>query len=200
MQVEHLIAFNFALLAALLSPGPGMLVTIRNTLTGGRKAGILTGFGLGAMASCWTGAALLGLDVIFSIFPWAYVTMRIMGAVYLIYIAYSIWTSARTEITPAPISGRRYFATGLLVNLSNPKSILFAAAVIVVIFPAGLNFSQMAIIAANQIALESVFYTCLALILSHDIIRRRYLGIKPVLDRIAATMLGALGLKLLTDR
>ena len=78
--------------------------------------------------------------------------------------------------------------------------ILFAAAVIVVIFPAGIGYGQMALIVANQMVLEWTFYFILALTLSHHSIRQRYLGIKPILDRIAATMLGALGLKLLTDR
>lgn len=200
MQLDHLIAFNIALLAALLSPGPGMLVTIRNTLANGRRAGIATGFGLGTVAACWTGAALLGLDAIFAIFPWAHLTLRITGALYLLYIAYAVWKDAHTPIAPAPHSDRKSFVTGVLVNLSNPKSILFAAAVIVVIFPAGINYGHMALIVANQMVLEWTFYVILALTLSHHSIRQRYLSIKPILDRIAASMLGALGLKLLTDR
>ena len=200
MELEHVIAFNIALLAALFSPGPGMLVTIRNTLANGRRAGFATGIGLGTIAAGWTLAALFGLEAIFTLFPWAYVTLRIIGAAYLLYIAISIWHSARSAIDPTPISGRRAFVTGMLVNLGNPKSVLFAGAVLVVIFPAGLSTTEMSIIALNQILLEWTFYTCLVMVLSHGAISTHYLNAKPILDRVAATMLGALGLKLLTDR
>ena len=78
METAHLIAFNLALLAALISPGPGMLVALRATLAEGRRAGVLTGMGLGAMAAGWTGLALLGLDVVFTAVPWAYLALKLI--------------------------------------------------------------------------------------------------------------------------
>ncbi|MEM7724509.1 MAG: LysE family transporter, partial [Pseudomonadota bacterium] len=72
MDLAHLIAFNLALLAAIASPGPSLLFLIRTTLAEGRAAGLAAAIGLGVMAALWTGAALLGLDALFSLFPWAY--------------------------------------------------------------------------------------------------------------------------------
>lgn len=46
MGIEHLIAYNIALLVSILSPGPSMIYLIRNTLTGGRRAGIATAISL----------------------------------------------------------------------------------------------------------------------------------------------------------
>ncbi|MEO1155520.1 MAG: LysE family translocator, partial [Pseudomonadota bacterium] len=62
MEITHLIAFNLALLAALASPGPALLLAIRNTLAGGQAAGIATGLGLALVAAIWTMAALMGLN------------------------------------------------------------------------------------------------------------------------------------------
>ena len=90
--------------------------------------------------------------------------------------------------------------SGLLVNAGNPKSMLFAAAVIVVVFPQGLSASEIGLIVANHLALEVVFYSTLAVILSSAPARRKYLSAKPLLDRIAACLLGALGLRLLIER
>ena len=71
MSVEHLVSFNIALLIALVSPGPALLVAIQTSLSEGRRAGISVGCGLGLMAATWTMSALLGLEVIFKIFSMA---------------------------------------------------------------------------------------------------------------------------------
>ena len=64
----------------MASPGPALLLAVRNTLTGGWAAGALTGCGLGLVAAGWTLTALLGLDAIFALVPWAYGALKIAGA------------------------------------------------------------------------------------------------------------------------
>ena len=200
MTPEHLIAFNLVLMAAIASPGAALLFAIRTSVASGRAAGVATGLGLGLMAALWTLAALLGLDGLFALFPWAYGALKLGGAVYLIWIAVKTWRQARTDPGAAPKPRGRAFLDGLLVNLGNPKSVLFAAAVIVVIFPAALTPREIALIFTNHLALEWLFYTAFAYALSSAPARRRYLGAKPTLDRIAALLLGGLGLKLLLQR
>lgn len=202
MGIEHLIAYNIALLVSILSPGPSMLYLIRNTLTGGRRTGIITAIGLGVMATGWTIMALLGLDGMFRVFPWAYTTFKIVGAGFLIYIAWSTWRGASVPIVQSSTSRshRSAFLGGILVNLGNPKSVFFAAAVLVVIFPADLTGLDKAIIAANHLTVELILQPLLAVLLSTGAISRRYLATKPTLDRIAALALGAIGGRLLLDR
>ncbi len=202
MEAANLIAFNLTLLAAMASPGPAMLLAIRATLTGGRAHGIATGFGLGTMAAAWTGLALLGLDALFALFPWAYMAMKLAGALYLMWIAYGMWRDARRPIAaaPGPLPRHRAFITGLSVNLANPKSVIFAASVLVVIFPAGLGAAEKTLIVANHLVIEWIAYTLFALALSTGPARDGYLRLKPLLDRLAAALLGALGVRLLLDR
>jgi len=201
MEPAHLILFNLALLAAIASPGPSLLFVIRNTLAGGRRVGLLTAAGLGCMAALWTLAALLGLDGLFTLFPWAYGAIKTLGALYLIWIAITTWRAARAPVGASPtLSGRRAFWSGMMVNLGNPKSVIFAAAVIVVIFPPDLSGAEKALIFANHLAVELIVLSALTLALSTRAVRARYLDAKPVLDRIAAALMGALGLRLLTER
>ena len=200
MELAHLIAFNLTLWAALVSPGPAMLMALRATVVQGRAAGILTGLGLAVAAACWTTAALMGLDVIFTLFPWAYLTLKLIGAGYLIYLAITIWREARQPLDQAQASRRRPFVSGLLVNLSNPKSMLFASAVLIVVFPRDLPLAEKALIVGNHVAVEMLAYTGFALMLSTRAARDGYLRLKPVFDRIAAGVLGALGLRLALDR
>ena len=200
MTFESLLAFNLVLLAALASPGAAMLYVIKTTVRAGRTAGLLTGLGLGTAAACWTLAAFLGLESLFTLFPWAYTTLKIGGALYLIWIAIQTWRHAHAPLGEAPVMHARSVAAGLLVNFGNPKSMLFAAAVILVVFPQGLRGTEIALVVFNHLALELLFYSLFVLALSTPAARRGYLALKPLLDRIAATLLGAFGLRLLIER
>ncbi|MGR3501385.1 LysE family translocator [Pseudaestuariivita sp.] len=200
MTWEQILAFNLVLGAAIVSPGAAFLMAIKTSVSAGRRAGIALGIGLGTMAALWTLAALLGLKLVFDLFPWTYAVLKTLGALYLIYLAVQTWRHARDPLGDAPMPTGRAFVSGLLVNLANPKSVLFAAAVIVVVFPQGLAPRDIALIVLNHLALEWLFYTGVALALSSAPARAGYIRLKPWLDRIAAGLLGALGLRLLLDR
>ena len=200
MTFGQLLAFNVALLVAIASPGPALLMAIRTTLSGGRTAGVGVGVGLGLMAATWTLMALLGLGVVFELFPTVYVGARIVGAAYLLYLAYRIWKDAsapvEVRVEPAPHA----FRQGFLINLLNPKSVLFAAAVLVAVFPAGIDVVNSVLIVVNHFLVEIAFYTTLAFCLSTEAVAKRYLQAKAHVDRFASVVLGALGLRLLWSR
>ena len=200
MEFGHLIAFNLTLLAAIASPGPAMLYFIRTTLSSGRIAGLYTVWGLGCMAATWTALAFAGLDAIFAIFPWTFIILKTIGALYLIWIAYQTWRHARMPLGAAPTPPARAFLGGVLVNMSNPKSVLFSAAVIMVIFPQGLGIGDKVLIVANHLIIEMLVGSILVLAFSTKHVSAGYLRAKPVLDRVAASVLGLLGLRLLLSR
>jgi threonine/homoserine/homoserine lactone efflux protein len=73
MQIDHILAFNAALLIALISPGPAFLLVLRTGVSCGKSAGLALGAGQGVAAAFWTLAALAGLEEgVFHLFPWAY--------------------------------------------------------------------------------------------------------------------------------
>ena len=200
MSIEHLLAFNVALLAAIASPGPALLVALRTTLSAGRRAGVAIGCGLGLMAALWTAMALLGLEAVFELFPWAYTAAKVGGALYLLYIAYGMWRGARAAVETTAQPAANALRQGFLINLLNPKSVLFAAAVLVVVFPPGLSAIEIGVVVLNHLVVELCFYTGLAFVMSTPAISRRYLQAKLYIDRTASVVLGALGVRLLTDR
>ncbi|OWU83838.1 lysine transporter LysE [Oceanicola sp. 22II-s10i] len=196
MDAAHLIAFNLTLLAAIASPGPSLLYSIRTTLVHGRRTGLATAMGLVVMAVLWTVAALLGLDALFRLFPALFLALKLFGAAYLIRLAWQTWKHAADPVSPAGgPSTRSAFLNGLLVNLGNPKSVLFAAAVIVVIFPPDLSAADKALIALNQFVVELVVQPAIVLVMSSGAVARRYLALKPRIDRITAGVLGLLAVK-----
>ena len=200
MSVEQLVVFNITLLAAMMSPGPAFLILVRTAIVDGRMAGVATGCGLALVAAGWTGAALAGLDSIFKFFPWAYVVVKTAGALYLVFIAWKLWTGAKNLPEQSSATGKRAFRQGLAVNLFNPKAVLFAGAVLIVIFPPDMTIGDKALIVANHLIVEVVVYSALAGIMSTQAVQRKYLKAKTSLDRGASIVLGALGLRLLFQR
>lgn len=160
MDFQHIIAFNLALLVAIASPGPALLVALRTNLGSGRASGLAVGCGLGLMAATWTLAAVLGLDWVFRMFPWLYVSVKTAGALYLIYVAVKMWRSARSSIDLKAQKAEHAFFSGILVNLLNPKAVLFAAAVLIVIFPSKLTAFEGAVIVLNHLLIEWTFMAC----------------------------------------
>ncbi|MBB3993822.1 threonine/homoserine/homoserine lactone efflux protein [Sulfitobacter undariae] len=201
LTLAQLIAFNLTLLAAMASPGPAFLLVLRNSMADGRRAGILTGLGLSVIATVWTSAALLGLAALFDLLPWLYGAMKLGGAIYLLYLAWSMWRGASQPLeTGTNPSHKRAFRSGVIVNISNPKSVLFAGAVIVVIFPSGLSLSDSALIITNHFIVEITVYSAMAFGLSTPRARAAYLRVKTWADRIASGVMAALGLRLLLER
>ena len=135
MTTEHLIAFNIFLFVSMLSPGPALLMVARQTLEQGFNVGFKTGIGLGTMAAFWTMCALIGLGAVFVLFPFAYSVVRLIGALVLLYFAYSIWKSASQIAKARPILFGNPIVLGLMTNAMNPKSVLFASSVLLAIFP-----------------------------------------------------------------
>jgi len=198
---EHILLFNLALIVAILSPGPAFLLSIQTTISKGRRAGFLLGLGLALMAAIWTGCALLGLETIFKLFPWAYSTVKTIGALYLLYIALQIWKGSRkqSEENTNRKNGSP-FLLGIMVNTLNPKSVMFAGAVLIVIFPPNMTTAENILVVLNHFVVEVTFYYCLALTMSIDTVKSRYMSLKRYIDRVASIVLAGFGSRLLLDR
>ena len=205
LTLAHLASFAGILAAIFYVPGPALLLAMRNTLASGMGVGIATGVGLGIVAAGWTGAALLGLGALLAVMPGLALAIKIVGALYLIWIAWDTWRSAREPIDPEG-SGRsnrrmlRGFRAGLLVNLTNPKPILFAASVQAVLFPPGVTWVDALAVFGTHLAIELIGYTLLAVFLSRAPMRAAYARAKPWIDRASALLLGGLGLRMLFAR
>ena len=119
------------------------------------------------MAATWTLMALLGLGIVFELFPAVYVAARIAGAAYLLYLgvpdlAGRIGTGrgawgTRAACLPPRLSHQLW---------STRSRLLFAAAVLVAVFPAGIGAAASLVIVVNHFLVEVAFYAALALCLN----------------------------------
>ena len=98
MDTASILAFNIAILGALISPGPAFLALVRSALTGGRAEGFTCALGLATGSLLWCVLAVLGLTAVFALVPWAYLALKLLGAAYLIWFAVTLWRHAAAAI------------------------------------------------------------------------------------------------------
>ena len=185
---------------AILSPGPAIISATQAAFAHGRERALRYGLGLAFGASLWGLFAILGLTVLFRILPALYVSLKVFGGLYLLWMAWGLW---RCAAEPMPDAARARFGHGfwggVLLNLSNPKPALFYSAVIVAIFPGHLGLATKAAIYLVALATELFWYAAVTSAMSTAPVRARYAAAKVWIDRGAAVLLGALGLSLLKE-
>nr|WP_255723093.1 LysE family translocator [Thalassobius sp. Cn5-15] len=123
-----LLAFIPAALALNLTPGPDMLFCLGQGLRSGARPAVAASLGISVGGVIHTALAGLGLSALVAAFPVAFDVIRWLGVCYLLYVA---WMSLNpsdlsTDAVAAPTV--RAFREGLMVNLTNPKFILFVLA------------------------------------------------------------------------
>jgi threonine/homoserine/homoserine lactone efflux protein len=125
-----LLAFIPAGLALNLTPGADMMFCLGQGLRSGRRAAMAANFGIALGGMIHTLLAALGLGALVAAHPAAFEAIRWLGVGYLLWLAIGALRSspfaAEAEVTPA--SAARAFWQGLMVNLLNPKVILFILA------------------------------------------------------------------------
>ena len=87
--------------------------------------------------------------------------VKIVGGLYLSSLSYGTWKAAPQSVGRSVIQAGHAFRSGMLVNLSNPKSVLFAAAVLVAIFPQYMDIAYKLAIVRNHLGIEIVLYAML---------------------------------------
>jgi threonine/homoserine/homoserine lactone efflux protein len=125
-----LLAFIPAALALNLTPGADMMFTLAQGLKAGPRAGLAANAGIAAGGMVHTAVAGLGLGALVAAHPVAFDAIRWAGVAYLLYLAVQSLRGGALDVDAAvavrPLG--RVFLDGMMVNLLNPKVILFILA------------------------------------------------------------------------
>ena len=125
-----LLAFIPAALALNLTPGADMTFCLSQGLRSGPRTAIASSAGISAGSMVHVAIAGVGLGALVGTHPWLFDVIRWIGVGYLLWLAYGALrhSTAPPELRAVPM--RAAFWSGLLVNLTNPKVILFVLAFI----------------------------------------------------------------------
>jgi threonine/homoserine/homoserine lactone efflux protein len=187
----------------IVMPGQDTALTIRNTLVGGREAGVFTAVGVSAGQAVWTIAASAGIGALLVASEPAFVALRVAGGAYLVFLgAQALWAAIRFH-TPAELRprGRRSRTSsarqGFLSNLGNPKMLAFFTSLLPQF--AG-SFAGLLALGLVFCALTLAWLSAYAVVVARAgrlLLRSR---LHRVLDAVTGTVLVGLGIRLAAER
>jgi len=186
-------------LLAVASPGPSTVLVVQ-TAAISRRRGLISAFAMMLGALAWASAALFGLQALFAQFAWLYVVFQVAGGLFLVYLAAMIWRHARDPLPEIEIlaggSDWQVFARALLLQLGNPKIMVFFGSIFLSVLPhdmpAWMQVTVLALVAFD----EFTWFALLALTFSGDAARAFYRRAKFWIERFMGGALALLGLRL----
>lgn len=170
MSYQVWLAYMLACWVISISPGAGAIASMSSGLNYGFRRGYWNALGLQLALLVQIGVVAAGVGVLFATTPWAFMLVKWFGVLYLLYLAYLQWKAPTQSIKIQQEQPDKSIAKlvlhGFLVNMSNPKAIVFLLAVL----PQFLDLSkpqwiQYLIMAVTMITIDLIVmagYTGLA--------------------------------------
>jgi threonine/homoserine/homoserine lactone efflux protein len=197
--MAELAAFLAVAVVVIATPGQDTALTVRNTIAGGRRAGVRTAAGVVCGQAAWALAAALGVAAVLVASEPAFVALKVAGAAYLVHLGARALLAA---VRPGPSPGAhgavraahgRELRQGLLSNLANPKMAVFFTSLLPqfgdslpALLGLGLLFAGLTFVWLSAYAL--------AVARAGDVLRRP--RVRRAIDAATGTALVALGLRL----
>lgn len=159
MPLDLWLVFVALSLLPAVSPGPGVMLALSNTLRFGRNATLASASGNAFGLVLLGYAVALGFGAIMAASAIAFTVLKIIGAAYLIFLGIKIWRDKTTfqmqdGVLTARKSGWKLFLEAFLVSITNPKAIL----VITALFPQFMHKGRIDLL---EITILSVTYAAL---------------------------------------
>jgi threonine/homoserine/homoserine lactone efflux protein len=203
--VLPLLAILGALAIGVVSPGPSFVLVARTAIAASRADGLAAALGMGLGGVLFGSLALLGLTALLMHAGWLYVALKLAGGAYLVYLGVLIWRGAKDSIAVAATeaamrrNAARSFWIGLATQVSNPKTAVVYASVFAALMPPAPPLWFILALPPLLFAIEAGWYAVVALAFSAGRPRAAYLRAKTLIDRVAGTVLAALGIRLLYE-
>ena len=194
-----------ALLVGAISPGPSFVLVARTSIAASRRDGLAAAVGMGVGGVVLGSLALLGLRTLLTQAAWLYLGLKAVGGLYLIYLGIRLWRGASKPIVVADkgehadARPRRSFGLGLATQLSNPKTAVVYASIFAALLPVHPPAWMWATLPPLIFTVEAGWYAVVALLFSSARPRAAYLRSKLWIDRLAGSVLGVLGVRLIVD-
>ena len=201
-----MLAHQVAVLAGLtalvmISPGPDMIIVLRNTLLHGRGAGLLTSLGVLAGNLVHIGYCAVGVGFLISQSILAFSILKYLAAAYLLYLGimsirnaggrFSLDLASKTR-TPR----RSAWTQGFLNNILNPKGTLFYLGVFTMIVTPQTSPAGVAVLVATTICVSAAFWGIFVMTLDAAPVRRVLEGAQAMVSRVLGGVLILLGLRI----
>lgn len=182
---------------AVLAPGPDFAITIRQSITYGRQAGICTALGIGAGISIHVIYTLVGIGALLHTTPWLMTFVKIIGGLYLIWLGINFIrakskTTAELQFDPqqyATISNKKAFLIGFITNATNPKATIFFLAIFTTVVSTTTPLSIQIFYGLWMCFINALWFVIVSLVFSNLTIRQKFIASSYWFERIMGVIL-----------
>lgn len=198
--MAEVIAVAIITILAVISPGPDFAMVTRNSYLYGRQSGLLAAVGIALGIQVHVTYTIMGIGLIISHSPLLFSTIKIVGAIYLIYIGYkTFFTKNKLDVDLSSASKMTAFGalrTGFFTNALNPKATLFVVSVYTqVVNPDTPLWLQISYGLFMSFA-HWIWFSLVALFFSHSTLRLAMLNKQKFINKIIGGILMGLGVSL----
>ncbi len=183
----------------MISPGPDMVIVMRNTMIGGRAAGLVTSSGILAGNLVHISYCAVGIGWLISQSILAFTVLKYAAAAYLVYLGFmSLRASGKrldTGVATSGVSQRTWFAQGFINNILNPKGTLFYLGVFTMVITPDTSFGATLLLIAISIAISASFWLFFVYTLDLRVVRNILERGQRAVNRIFGGLLIFLGLR-----
>lgn len=197
MDYTTLIGLAFVCAMGAMSPGPSLAVVLRNTISGGRLQGVMTGVGHGIGFGIYALIAVTGLSALLLAHESIFVLLQWGGALVLLWLSYNMLTYVPTENKEEhSSSGRKGFIEGFLISFFNPKILVFLVAIFSQFIDPNMNQLDRLVMALLAGIIDTTWYVLVATVLAGTSAIDKLRSNSVLIDRIIGSILSLLALAL----
>lgn len=198
MDIQAIIILALVCASGAISPGPSLAVVIRNTITGGRSQGIMTGLGHGLGLTIYAFIAVIGLSSMLIGNQTLFVCVQVAGSFWLIWIGYNMILSSSKESFKKNVdSSKRGFIEGFMISFLNPKILVFFVAVFSQFIHEGLTRFDRIIIIMVAGVIDTLWYILVAVLLAGTKLIDQLKNNSVWIDRLTGALLIGLSLAII---
>ncbi|GHE77172.1 LysE family translocator [Thalassotalea profundi] len=208
---EGLLLITSIHLLAAASPGPDFVLVTQQTLTQGKKAGLLCSIGIALGLSIHIIYSALGLAAVIASSETALWLIKSLGGCYLLYLgikgikakatlSIKTLTNDNNTVTAHQKSTIQIIGLGFLCNALNPKAPIYFVALFTIVLSPDMPIMHICIYGLWMMMIQLLWFSCVTLLFSRPRVNYAFQKLGHWLDRILGSAMIIMGIKVITTK
>ena len=170
MELTAWLSLGTICIFGAMTPGPSLVVVLKNTVGGGRSNGLVTALGQATGVAIYATLTVLGLAVLIQESPLVFNAIRYVSIVFILYLAYQAFTAksgiSKIDGEAGNVTLAQSAREGLMIAFVNPKLAIFFLALFSQFIQTDASWTQNAVMIATVGLVDFIWYTTIVLTLS----------------------------------
>lgn len=198
-----IIPISIALLVGVMSPGPSFIVIAQTAMSHSRKKALFISLGMGTGAMIFSFLACTGLYLLLKTMPLIFLVFKIIGGLYLCFLAYKIFKNSNKKIQADSLHVNKDTTVlksilfGLITQLSNPKTAIVIGGIFAAFLPNTVPQYSFLILCLIAFVIDSAWYALVSVSLSTQKAQKAYIKYQHYINLLCSLIMSLIGIKLI---